>query len=229
MKINELTEAQFRKYFEARLAGKNLRKQAGGFVTNCCFHDDRSPSLSISFEKGSWYCHSGCGSGGVLDFEKRFSSCDTDTAMARIAEIVGAQQLNLGQRPEKIYSYTDTFGKELFQVVRYPGKRFTQRQPDGKNGWIYKTQGMKMVLYHLPEVVTAKQVIICEGEKDCDNLRAALNGKYPHLAVTTCPRGAGKWQDDFSIFLAGKQVLILPDNDEAGRKHAETVATSAYR
>lgn len=229
MKLNELTEAQFQKYFESRLAGRNFRKQAGGFVTNCCFHDDRSPSLSISFEKGTWYCHTGCGSGGVLDFEMKFSSSDRDTAMAHIAEIVGAQQLNLGQRPEQIYSYTDPFGKELFQVVRYPGKRFTQRQPDGKGGWIWKTQGMKMALYHMPEVVTAKQVIICEGEKDCDNLRAALTGKFPHLAVTTCPRGAGKWQDEFSVYLAGKQVLILPDNDEPGRKHAETVAMSAYR
>ena len=69
---------------------------------------------------------------------------------------------------------------------------------------------------------------MCEGEKDADNLAIALKGS-PHLAVTTCPRGAGKWQDQFSVYLAGKQVLVLPDNDEAGQKHAETVARSAYR
>jgi hypothetical protein len=195
----------------------------------CCFHDDKSPSLSVNTDKGVWKCHACNIGGGLLDFEKKFSSCDTDTAMARIAEIVGAQQLNLGQRPEQIYSYTDIFGKELFQVVRYPGKRFTQRQPDGNGGWIYKTANLKMVLYHLPEVATAKQIIVAEGEKDCDNLRAAMAGKYPSVAVTTCPRGAGKWQDDFSVYFAGKQLLILPDNDEPGRKHAETVAMSAYR
>jgi len=228
VKLNELTEAQFRHYFEVRLANNRFRKSPGGYMALCCFHDDRTPSLSINTEKGCYKCHAGCGSGGVLDFEMKFSSCDKETAMARIAEIVGLQQLNLGQKPEAVYSYTDTFGKELFQVVRYPGKRFTQRQPDGRGGWIYKTQDLKMVLYRLPEVITAKNIIICEGEKDADNLAAALTGS-PHLAVTTCPRGAGKWQDQFSIYLAGKQVLILPDNDEAGIKHAETVARSAYR
>lgn len=229
MKITELTEAQFRKYFETRLAENRMRKSGAGYMAQCCFHQDKTASLSLNINAGVWKCHAGCGQGGVLDFEKKFSSCDTETAMSRIAEIVGEQQLRMGQQPERIYSYTDTFGKELFQVVRYPGKRFTQRQPDGKGGWIYKTANLKMVLYHMPEVITAKQVIICEGEKDCDNLRAAAQSVYPHLAVTTCPRGAGKWQDDFSVFLAGKQVLILPDNDDPGRKHAETVAASAYR
>lgn len=228
MKLNELTEPQFRKYFETRLTENRMRKSGAGYMAQCPFHQDKTASLSINTSAGVWKCHAGCGSGGLLDFERKFSSCDTETAMSRIADLVGAQQLNLGQRPEQIYSYTDTFGKELFQVVRYPGKRFTQRQPDGKGGWLWKTQGMKMVLYHLPEVVTAKQVIICEGEKDTDNLAAAVKD-HAHLAVTTCPRGAGKWQDDFSVFLAGKQVLILPDNDEPGRKHAETIAMSAYR
>lgn len=228
MKINELSEAQFRKYFEIRLAENRFRKSAAGYMALCPFHQDRTPSLSVSTEKGCWKCHAGCGAGGILDFEQKFSSCDKETAMVRLAEIIGIPQLNLGQKPEAVYSYTDAFGKEVFQVVRYHGKRFTQRHSDGNGGWIYKTQDLKMVLYRLPEVITAKNIIICEGEKDADNLTAALKGSA-HLAVTTCPRGAGKWQDQFSVFLAGKQVLILPDNDDAGRAHADTVARSAYR
>lgn len=228
MKISELTEAQFLRYFETRLSDRRMRRSGAGYMALCPFHLDRTPSLSINTQAGVWKCHGACGQGGLIDFEMKFASCDKDAALSHIAEIVGAAQLNLGQKPEAIYSYTDTFGKELFQVVRYPGKRFTQRQPDGKGGWIYKTQNLKMVLYHLPEVITAKNVIVCEGEKDCDNLRGALKDQQ-HLAVTTCPRGAGKWLDDFSIYFAGKQVLILPDNDEAGRKHAQTVAMSAYK
>lgn len=229
MKLSEMSEAEYRKYFETRLADNHFRKAQIGYMALCPFHKDRTPSLSVNTEKGVWKCHAGCGAGGVLDFEKKFSSCDNETALARIAEIVGLHQLNLGQKPEAVYSYTDAFGKELFQVVRYPGKRFTQRKPDGTGGWIYKTQDLKMVLYRMPEVLTAKQVIICEGEKDADNLSAVAKGSHPHLAVTTCPRGAGKWQDQFSVYLAGKQVLILPDNDDAGRQHAAAVAVSAYR
>lgn len=172
-------------------------------------------------------CHSGCGAGGILDFEMKFSSCDKETAIARIGEIVGEKQLQLGQQPEAIYPYTDVFGKLLFQVLRYPGKRFAQRQPDAKNGWIYKTDNLRMVLYNLPKLAICKQVIICEGEKDCDNLQKALD-KFP-VAVTTSPRGAGKWHDHFSPYFTGKQVLILPDNDEPGRNHAQVVASSVHR
>jgi 5S rRNA maturation endonuclease (ribonuclease M5) len=228
VKLNDLTEDQFRHYFEVRLAENRFRKSQTGYMALCPFHADKTPSLSVSTEKGAYKCHAGCGAGGILDFEMKFSSCDKETALARIAEIVGANQLGLGQKPEAIYSYQDVFGKELFQVVRYPGKRFTQRRPDGNGGWVYKTQDLKMVLYRMPEVITSKNIIVCEGEKDADNLSAALGGAGS-LAVTTCPRGAGKWQDQFSVYLAGKQVLILPDNDEAGTSHAETVARSAYR
>lgn len=228
MKLSDLTEPQFRRYFEARLANNKLRKSGSGFLALCCFHEDKTPSLSISTERGAFKCHSGCGQGGVLDFEKKFSNCDNATAIARIAEIIGEKQLNLAGAPEAIYSYTDAFDKLLFQVVRYPGKKFTQRQPDAKNGWIYETKNLKMVLYNLPDVVTSKQVIVCEGEKDADNLKTALAGKFNHLAVTSSPRGAGKWQDSYSAYLIGKQVLILPDNDEPGRKHAETIAQSCY-
>jgi putative DNA primase/helicase len=228
MKLSEFTESQFLRYFEVRLSDKRMRRSAGGYIALCPFHEDRNPSLSVSTAKGCYMCHSGCGAGGVLDFEMKFSGCDKETALARIGEIVGEKQLQLGQQPEAIYPYTDVFGKLAFQVVRYPGKRFTQRQPDGKNGWIYKTDNLRMMLYNLPKVATCKQSVIVEGEKDCDNLQKALE-KFPGVAVTTSPRGAGKWHDYLSPYFTGKQVLILPDNDEPGRKHAEVVAGSVYR
>ena len=59
----------------------------------CCFHAERNPSLSISIDKGDCKCHAGCGAGGMMDFEKKFSGCDDHTAIAHIAEIVGSSQL----------------------------------------------------------------------------------------------------------------------------------------
>ena len=230
MKLSELSEAQFRRYFETRLAENRFRRGGSGYTALCPFHDDKTPSLSVSTEKGAWKCHAGCGAGGVLEFEAKFSSCDKETALTRIAEIVGETHLNLGQQPEAVYPYTDAFGKLLFQVVRYPGKRFTQRRPDGNGGWVYKTQGMRMVLYNLPEVVAARNLVITEGEKDANNLKRALaDAGLKDIAVTTSPRGVGKWQDEFAVFAASKQVLILPDNDDAGRKHATNVALSCFR
>lgn len=227
--LGDLTPGEYKKYFEARLQGRKLRKSGSGYITLCVFHDDHNPSLSISFERGVFNCHSCQVKGGVLEFEMQFSKCDKQTATQRIAEITGNAQLFIGEGPEAVYPYTDIFGKLLFQVVRYPGKRFTQRRPDkDKVGWVYKTEDIAMVPYNLPLVTTRRFIFICEGEKDCNNLQEALE-KYPDMAVTTSPRGAGKWQDKFSVYLADKKVIILPDNDEPGRKHAEAVARSVSR
>jgi hypothetical protein len=120
-------------------------------------------------------------------------------------------------------------------VVRYPGKGFTQRKRNESGGWDYKTSDLKMVLYHLDEVIGSNETLITEGEKDADNLRAAFKAYYENIgqpparvAVTTSPRGAGKWRDDFAAYLCGKRVTIFQDNDEAGVKHAKRVAESAY-
>jgi putative DNA primase/helicase len=46
------------------------------------------------------------------------------------------------------------------------------------------------------------------------------------VAATCNPGGAGKWLDDHSATLAGADVIIIPDNDEAGEKHLDKTARS---
>lgn len=53
-----------------------------------------------------------------------------------------------------------------------------------------------------------------EGEKDTDGL--IQRG----LLATTNPRGARKWNADYSRCLTERDVVILPDNDSAGKAHA---------
>lgn len=120
------------------------------------------------------------------------------------------------------YSYTDEVGKLLFQCVRYVPKDFLQRQPDGKGGWTWNLKGVRLGLYRLPEVVKASEVWIAEGEKDCDTL-AALG-----LCATCNPLGAEKWRDEYNEALRGKLVVIVPDNDAPGRRHAEQVARALH-
>jgi hypothetical protein len=59
--------------------------------------------------------------------------------------------------------------------------------------WNLKT--FRLVLYHLPAVLTAPIVFACEGEKDADALTELS------LVATTSPMGAGKWRDEYSEFL----------------------------
>ncbi len=116
------------------------------------------------------------------------------------------------------YDYVDAKGNLLFQVVRYEPKAFKQRRPNGKGGWIWNMQGVSVVPYCLPKILKATRVYICEGEEDVKALQIL------GLTATTNPGGAGKWQEAFSKYFQGKEVVIIPDNDEAGREHAQDVA-----
>ena len=221
-----------RRYFEARLRGRRLIQRGDEATTNCVFHDDRNPSLSVNLEKGVWTCHAGCGNGGILEFEEKFSRCDRETARANVAEIVGEPLFQgKGEQPEAVYQYQDAQGRVVFDKLRYPGKRFVQRRPTEKGGYDYKLGDIKKPLYRLPELLVANNIAICEGEKDCDNVLRAFGdkGKSQHLAATTNFDGAGKWRDEHSIFFAGKRVVIFPDQDQIGQKHAQQVAESVSR
>jgi hypothetical protein len=124
------------------------------------------------------------------------------------------------------YAYHNEADELLFQVVRYKTpdnpKNFIQRRPDGKSGWIYKLNDTRRVLYRLPELIEAvaqdRPIFVCEGEKAVD---AAVKLGVP---ATCSPHGAGKWRDEYSPQLKGAIVVILPDNDEPGRKHVKQVA-----
>src|SRR6266566_2693 len=228
-----LTADQKRIYFEQRLSGQKLQATDRNIPVRCPFHDDRHSSLSLNIEKGVWQCHAGCGKGGVLDFEKRFSNCDTATAWANIGSITGAQDSFVQQQPEAIYKYRDESGAELFEKLRYQPKRFTQRARTADGKTIYSLTDVRKVLYNLPELITANTVAIVEGEKDADNLRPfgeALSKEYPktRFAATTNFDGAGKWRAEYSPYLCGKSVVIFPDNDTPGDEHARMVASSVF-
>jgi hypothetical protein len=132
-----------------------------------------------------------------------------------------------GNRPRQVrtvatYPYVDESGTLLFEVLRFDPKDFKQRKPDGNGGWTWKLGSTRRVPYRLPEVLAANEVLVLEGEKDCDHARTLG-------FVATCnPGGAGKWRNEFSEILRGKNVTIIADADEPGRKHAERVATSLW-
>lgn len=127
------------------------------------------------------------------------------------------------RRITKTYDYRDERGELLFQVVRMEPKTFRQRVPKAGGGWSWSVKDVRRVLYRLPELVAAdakKVVFVVEGEKDVDRL-VSLG------FVATCnPGGAGKWKEEYCEFFRDRPVVILPDNDDVGREHAQAVAKS---
>ena len=127
--------------------------------------------------------------------------------------------------PTAVYEYHDETDTLLFQCLRYaePEKTFRQRRPDGVGGWLWNLNGVRRVLFGLPELATRTEVFVAEGERDVLALRAI------GMAATTNPCGAGKWLPGHAEQLAASgclRVVVLPDRDEPGRKHGQSVAAS---
>jgi AAA domain/CHC2 zinc finger len=223
---------QVRAFFAHHLQSQALpyRDQAS---LRCPFHDDRTASLSINLQEGVWNCHAGCGSGGLVAFEMRMSNCDAETAKTNVTAIVGSDLFRSGDLPEAIYQYRDALRELVFEKLRYPGKQFRQRRPIGK-GYAYDLHGIPKVLYNLPELVTANVVIVCEGEKDCDNVTRAIKTvgddelKGARVVATTNFDGAGHWLEEYNPYFAGRKAIIIPDDDPIGAAHALRVARAVY-
>jgi putative DNA primase/helicase len=191
------------------------RRTRTGFQSRCPTHDDQNPSFSVDLRNGKVLirCHAGCPTKDAL--------AALGIGWSDLFEDAGPSRKSA---PVATYPYTDEHGNLLFQAVRLPGKVFRQRRPNGKEGWLWNLHGVRRVPYRLPEVVAAvakgDPVFIVEGEKDADRL--AREG----LTATCNPMGAGKWRKEFAPLFKGAVVAVIPDNDVAGRKHAESVANS---
>jgi hypothetical protein len=121
------------------------------------------------------------------------------------------------------YLYQSEDGDPVLLVSRTRAKKFFQQHQDDRHQWEWGgVPERAKVPFKLPELIEGlalgKPAYITEGEK------AALALIERGLTATCSPGGACKWPDHFAKWFAGATVIILPDNDEPGRKHAERVA-----
>jgi hypothetical protein len=195
---------------------------SGGFMVRCPAHADDTASLSVSAGKDGrtlLHCHAGCDSDAILS-----------ALGLSLADLFPPRDRGGLGDPTAIYDYRDEQGALIFQSLRYPvqsdgNKTFRQRRPDGAGGWIWKLDETRRVLYHLPRLKGKEAVMIVEGEKDADRLWSL------HVPATTNAGGAGKWREDYTESLKAsgvRRVVVLPDNDEPGEKHAIEVARSCH-
>ena len=92
----------------------------------------------------------------------------------------------------------------------------SQHSPDGHH---YEFRECPRVPYRLPKVLAAETVFLPEGEKDVHTLESW------NLVGSCNPGGAGGgWRPEFTPHFRGRHCIILPDNDQPGRRHALRVA-----
>ncbi len=193
----------------------DVKSEGGQYKARCPAHDDLRVSLSITTGR----------EGRIL--LKCFAGCTTkaicEAAGIAVADLFPPKHEKPPSRVTDTYIYLDAERKRLFRVCRRADKSFFQQRAVGQD-WVTGLGTIIPVLYRLPEVIAGirrgETVWVPEGEKDANNLRAV------GLVATTSPMGAGKWRPEYSESLAGADVVILPDNDDPGQKHAEFVAQS---
>lgn len=239
MKNVRVQKADVKSYFEGHWNDfyshfMEIKSTAGKWNKCLCpLHSDSDPSFSFNSETGAFKCFGCKVSGDTFKFYGRMKSISSfpeilqgigsDFGINGSRYSDGKSSVSTKKAKSQIvatYAYTDKKGNLLFQVVRFDPKDFRQRRPDGKGGWIWNMEGVQRVLYRLQEVLQADLVLIPEGEKDVDKLREL------GFTATTSPGGAEKWLESYNKALAGRDVILLPDNDEPGRRHIEKVAKS---
>ena len=232
--------------FLSKLEG--VRKNGQNWSARCpCRYDDDNPSLSIGQGKDGRVlvtCHRGSGCDvnqiceameiGVSDLMPPGDTKATPIEERHVKRNDPVVSPSAPKKKAKLdlvatYDYTDENGNLLFQKQRFvdkdTGKKtFRQRRRTEDGDWVYNLDGVNQVLYNLPEVLEAikegTNVVVVEGEKDVETLRSL--GRV----ATTMPGGAGKWRENHTESLRGANVIVVSDNDEVGKEHAQQVRDS---
>jgi len=187
-----------------KVSVETTKKEGKNWITLCPFHPDQNrPNLYIDEEKGTYHCFA-CNKKGFLYNPNYRKSGD-----------------RYNKNIVATYDYKDEQGNLLYQVVRSYPKSFSQRRPDGNNGWIWNLKGINPLLYRLPEIIqSTNPVLIVEGEKDVENLM-----KWG-LTATTSPMGTGKWKASYNKYLKDKEIILMPDHDQPGYQHCQQIGQS---
>ena len=134
----------------------------------------------------------------------------------------------MGYKAKETYQYKDAQGRAVYEAVRlrdgYP-KRFLMRRGDPQNPGhlIHSIQGVRRVLYRLPELLAADvklPVFLVIGERHADRLAQA------GLVATTYCQGVHGWREDYVDFFRGREVVLLPKNNVDGYEHSRGIVNS---
>jgi hypothetical protein len=218
----------------------DAKKSGKGWSARCPAHEDRRASLSVSAgddDRALVKCHAGCETEAILRaiglklsdlFSSRSSQSANGNGKSKSDTItfptwqaaVQSLEITLGPRAA-IWIYHDAEGEPIGLTLRWdkPGGKEIRPVSRHENGWRIGAMLDPRPLYGLPALAAAQRVVVCEGEKAADMARA-----LGFVATTSSGGSQAGGKTDWRP-LAGKEVWILADNDNPGRKYADTVTS----
>lgn len=187
-------------------------------------------SMSLDLASGTWYSFEDQEGGGVVDLVRRHEGAALKSIPELLEKRFGIARRDQGRLEprewrEAIYRYVDEDGEIVAEVERRVyrdgSKRFLQyRYEAGRR--VAGIKGIEMPLYRLPDLLARpdEPVFVVEGEK-CVHALSKLG-----LLATTASQGCNGWRPHHAKHLNGRNIVVLPDNDEAGEKYANAVIAS---
>jgi RecA-family ATPase len=125
--------------------------------------------------------------------------------------------------PSAVWQYSDAKGKLAGAVARYDGAAGKEIRPWRRHDDRWRIGGMlePRPLYRLMQLIASQgPVLFVEGEKTAE----AAARLFPDCAVTTSAGGAQAARKTDWSPLRRRDVVVWPDNDDPGRRHAAAVA-----
>jgi hypothetical protein len=140
-------------------------------------------------------------------------------------------KLHTTRPPGRRWCYGSSDDRHVGSVYRWNNDDGTKREirPTSlhADGWRLEHMPEPRPLFNLPALVRGSgRVYVCEGEKAAESIHG-LSGSRERglglLATTSSGGSKAASKTDWSP-LAGREVVILPDADDPGRKYADEVA-----
>ena len=223
-----------------RKTGHKPTRSGAGWTARCPAHDDRRPSLSISESADGrvlLHCFAGCRVKAVVkalgfsmsDLTPRDSTLSPPPRSQREPEATSQPQSGsfataeaaaewFAKKHEGVVEAIYRWTADWYRArIRLPtGKMFCEITR-AKNAWRLKGPPKPHPLYRVEELPSEGVIYVVEGEK------AADAGRSIGLACITSGSASSAGSADWRP-LAGRRVVILPDNDKTGERYAEAVA-----
>ena len=208
----------------------DARPSGDGYACRCPVHDDKTASLWVFDREGvtgvGFYCHAGC---DALDVYRECQGRGIKTGSEAASKEPVINKLY-------VYYYYDggftTAVKERW--ARPDGGKLLDRHPKATwgrylmvNGDLKKAEARKPsldydVLYGGDRLGDASDVLVVEGEKDCETARNEF------FACVGLPQAKGfAWSRETEGLLRGRVLYLVPDNDGTGHRCMERFGLEA--
>ena len=213
--------------FDEHISYFKIKKRYGDKVQACCpAHDDKQASLTIT--KGRkctlFYCHAGCSVDAILaaaGIEKRDAFYDIEPRKINWKAYIEGREK---RRIEGVYNYFSLNGEYAFTKIRLEGKKIIYGKLQNER-FTYGLGGVGRKSYKAvygsvqavnKAITEGKSIFLPEGEKDVDALV-----KKGYVAMTY--GGVNDWLPEMAQLFKGADVIILADNDEPGKRVADSI------